>query len=257
MICRPLPSKVADWIQPRVKPARSGGWHVSTVLVAMLKETNPRKYQTWGKVREEERIPTDEVGYAWEDALAAPLAARALVPNDAVLMPPAELCVDDIYGTPDRPMFDLERVRFIVEEIKATWMSGISVLDVEKNFAPREQFQFESKFSYWRMQVKTYAAMIHKLVLADLAAPHAGPALPGKWWDVLFVDVPRLDPAATPLGRVSALFLNGCYRGELALPGRWELEWDRDELEAHWANVVAFAREHPELQSAAEGEPTV
>lgn len=242
MICRPLPSKIDQWVAPRERLARSAGWHVSTVLVAMLKAMGTGGYDHWGK-RDEPRKPTDEVGYMWEDMLSAPLAERTLVPPNAMLLPPAELEIDNIYGTPDRPLFDFERERFVNEEVKATWMSCTTVVD--EALQPIDHFQHEKKFSYWRLQTKTYAAMIHQRAplpwLSAIESVVGTPAL-----------CSLMPPKLPPLGRIRALFLNGRYKGELAVPAGWELEWTEAELTTWWANVVRFARAHPELQT--EGE---
>lgn len=253
MICRPLPSKVQDWIAPRERPTRSGGWHVSTVLVAMLKATGIKRYDPWGKTREEARIPTDEVGYAWEDILSGPLAARVLVPPDLILLPSAELEVDGIFGTPDRALFDTTRRGFIVEEAKATYMSGKNVLDAQRAYVPIKRFKHDPKFSYWRLQTMTYAAMIR---LSE--------RWPAGWVDVICDRLGMNAPALAqtlksyqpPLGRIRALFLNGCYTGELALLGSWELEWTAEELDTWWASLVRFAHTHPELQTPEE-EPVL
>lgn len=242
MICRPLPSNVSDWIKPRERLARSAGWHVSTVIVAMLKAMGVNRYDTWGK-RTEPRKPTDEVGYMWEDVLSEPLADRVLS-EGMIRMPATELHLDGTYGTPDRPFFDVPRSRFVVEEVKATYMSCGTV--VNEQLEPTENFVNERKFSYWRLQSMTYAAMIHQ------APPQAwywhlkdqiGEGAAWHW---------REAQANPPLIRIRALFLNGRYKGELAVPAGWELEPSEAELSAWWANVVRFAREHPDLKTPGE-----
>ena len=46
-----------------------------------------------------------------------------------------------------------------------------------------------------------------------------------------------------PITRLRALFINGAYRDELAIPGAFEIEWTPEELTSWWANVKGHAEQ--------------
>src|SRR3990167_4962695 len=146
-----------------------------------------------------------------------------------MLLLPQELCLDDIYGTPDRILFDRDEQRFVLDEVKATWMScrGID--------QSAEQILDAVKFQYWILQKKAYAAMLHfgygfsqTGVLVRRVAPFPrGP-------DDLYV------PTDPPVAVIRALFVNGGYDGTLAKPLAWEFRYTADELEQYWASLRRF-----------------
>lgn len=146
MLIRAIPSGVEHWIERR-QIARSQGTHVSTIVLAVLKELLPKKYGTYGNETGEDRQAVFEVGYMWEDLLGAALPAPVMTEQgETLLTSQTEIMLDGIYGTPDRLVLSRDG-QLIVEETKATW----------KWFVPDLE---HVKFLYWILQVKTYCAML-------------------------------------------------------------------------------------------------
>lgn len=148
MQIRVLPADLDTWLARRVTPPRSTGVHVSTVIVAMLKDLAPKKYAAYG-TGGDERKAVYEVGYVWEDIIAEALSHQVRVSHHEILMgEQRELLRDGVYGTLDRVLMD--EAGFIVEETKATFKKYTADLT-------------DPKYAYWVMQVKTYCAMIGAL----------------------------------------------------------------------------------------------
>jgi hypothetical protein len=161
--------------------------------------------------------------------------------------------LDGIYGTPDRLIAEpdgsddptLDDYRLIDEELKFTWMSCKPLLMPEllaKDTARRpekpedwiaEGLIDDPKFSYWLLQAKTYAAM--------LWLKRMRPIIQYDSAKLVLRPEPDFDPPLTPLTRLRALFINGAYRDELAIPAAFEIEWTPEELTAWWANVKGHA----------------
>jgi hypothetical protein len=199
-------------------PARSDGAHVSTLVLAMLQDVG-KAHRGWGKGGRPERAPTYEAGYAFEDALALALSKRLKLDDSCRLMPPIELSVDGVAGTPDRLLYDFRREGWIVEETKFTWMSCAAVA-VEAT-----QILSDARLQYWVIQSKTYAAMLRHYVLSPANRPVPMPARPHT---------------PPPLVRIRAFFANGDYRGSLATPLCWEFEYENEELDAWWRVMVDY-----------------
>jgi hypothetical protein len=217
------------WIARRVTPPRTAGHHVSGVILAMLKSISG-KYDNWGQGGDA-RKPMHEVGYAWEDALAGPLAARAA----RTTLPSMEISRDGIYGTPDR--LTIEDGRIVDEELKATWKSAKGLVGGEGGALP-QALQQNMKFAYWLLQAKTYAAILQAYTID----PVSGTALmPLAEWDP--EDPPPPHPPA--LVRIFGLFLMGEYKGEFPIPIAWRIEWTAEELETWWRAIVKFVAENP------------
>lgn len=145
MLVRPIPSGVEHWIERR-QVERSNGLHVSTIILAMLKELLPKKFAQYGN-ETEGREAVFEVGYMWEDLLGAALPAPVMTEQGETLVSAqVEIHKDGIYGTPDRIVLSPEG-EMIVEETKATWKWFVA--DIE-----------QAKYLYWILQVKTYCAML-------------------------------------------------------------------------------------------------
>lgn len=144
-----IPSGIETWIEARVSPPRSEGQHVSVIVLAMLKELVPKKYGSYGGTAND-REATFEIGYLWEDLLGSILSERVmLAQGETLLSSQTELCLDGIYGTPDRIVLDADGA-VIIEETKATWKWYTTDLEL-------------AKFLYWIVQVKTYCAMVGAL----------------------------------------------------------------------------------------------
>lgn len=222
-----LPNDVEFWIAARITPPRTDGVHVSTLVLAMLQQVS-KHYRSWGAAGRPARSAIYEMGYVWEDALADALSRRAKFGPNQMLMPAQEIQLDDIYGNPDRLLFDHEERRFVVEETKLTWMTARGV---DQN--PHDICD-EVKFQYWLMQKKCYAAMIHLGYGAKAGALVRRTSTEDRIW---FPELP-------PLINLRALFVNGTYTGDLAKPIGWQFEYTHDELADFWASVVRFRDEH-------------
>lgn len=216
-----LPADVAHWIEKRVTPPRSAGVHVSELVLAMLQEVG-KTHRAWGKEDRPDRSAIYEAGYAWEDALGATLAARLLLADSHRVLPATELGVDEIYGTPDRIIWDYQREGFVLEETKFTWMTCAGLSEDPKALLS------EARMQYWVIQTKTYAAMLRHYTVtpADVLvrAPHAM----------------VISPAPPPVAHIRSFFVNGEYRGTLAKPLGWRLEYTNAELDSWWRVVVDY-----------------
>lgn len=219
-----LDPDIATWIRQREIPARTEGPHVSRVITSMLKTMDPKKYAAYGTAVDGQREGAFELGYTWEDVLSNTLRDRLVLDPRHTLMPPQEISRDGIYGTPDRVIHDRGESRWILEELKLTWYSCNGLTDTP------EAILENVKFTYWTLQLKTYAAMLL----------HHRPADDGSG---LIVPAPKWGAAPThhPICRIRAFFLNGTYRykdGDRAKPLCWEIRWHPVELEQWWAAVV-------------------
>lgn len=144
-----IESGIETWIAERETAPRSEGQHVSTIILAMVKELVPKKYAGYGNSTND-REAIYEIGYMWEDLLGGVLSERAMLQQgETLLQAQMEICLDNIYGTPDRIVIAADG-SVIVEETKATWKWFTGELD-------------SVKFLYWILQVKTYCAMIGAL----------------------------------------------------------------------------------------------
>lgn len=252
MNIRAIDTALDHWIATRVTPPRSAGQHVSVILTDMLKTLPGRKYETWGRQRpENDRDTMWEAGYLWEDVLAKALSDRP-VPGCHYVQP-FELELDGIFGTPDRLLIQTEpdglSWRIVDEEVKFTWMSCKELLcDPTKRPEKPEDWleiglQADIKFTYWLLQSKTYAAMLYLggWSGALVKTHHTDPDFTGENLKPMLYRQ-RSAPKTTPLIRVRALFVNGAYKGELAIPGAWEIDYTPEELSTWWACVRDHAR---------------
>lgn len=260
MIIRAIDAHLDTWIARRVTPPRSAGQHVSTIVTDMLKSLPVKRYEKWGRQSgDNERHPMHEAGYAWEDALAKVLADRPVA--GCYLLPVTELELDGIYGSPDRLIvekLDGQPPRLIDEEIKFTWMSCKPLLrDPGARPTMTEDWITDGltddpKFAYWLLQAKTYAAMLwlgaYGVRMAETQASGWGPQ---SW--VLVPDSPNF--SHLPITRLRALFINGAYKDELAIPGAFEIEWTPEELTSWWANVKQHAEQMRMRESQTPEEP--
>lgn len=242
MEVRFLPNEVEFWLNVRETPPRTDGLHVSTVVLAMLQAVSKHFRMNYGKGDMPDRNPVYEMGYAWEDALSSALSKRQKFGPHQTLLPSQELAVDEIYGTPDRILFDHDENRFVIDELKCTWMS---CRDVETD---PQQIVDETKFQYWLMQKKTYAAMLHR-AYAFSPKTHTLLKLNGGRDDLKML----IAPAQTPIVVVRALFVNGSYRGDRAKPIAWEFRYTAAELDAYWEAVLRFKRDMEAVGKQAEG----
>lgn len=267
MIIRAIDAHLDGWIARRVTPPRSTGQHVSTIVTDMLKSLPVKRYEKWGRQSgDNERHPMHEAGYAWEDALAKVLAERP--PNDAWLCKPIELALDGIYGTPDRILVELSDhgERIVDEEIKFTWMSCKPLLR-DPNGRPTSTDDWttdgltdDPKFAYWLLQAKTYAAMLYlrnyRAMIGRPFGQHDDTKPMVAWIETNeghMKDEPW--PVTTPITRLRALFINGAYRDELAIPGAFEIEWTPEELTSWWANVKGHAEQMRMRESQTPDDP--
>lgn len=230
-----LDPDIATWIRQREIPERTDGPHVSRVLASMLKTMNPQKYGKYGTAVDGQREGAFELGYTWEDTLANALRSRLMLSPDHALMEPTEIERDGIYGTPDRVIYDRTADRWILEELKLTWYSCRGLDDKP------EAILENVKFTYWLLQLKTYAAMLlHHCPPARIRGNAlAVPMFPP--YNIQRAPASGLAPALGPIARVRAFFLNGTYQygeGDRAKPMCWEIEWRPIELEEWWAAVV-------------------
>lgn len=236
-----LDHDVRSWITPRVIPPRTVGRHVSEVVVKMLQALPGRKYDRYGRAADGDRKATFEVGYLWEDVLRK----RVDTPAGYIHVHDQEISRGGIYGTPDRILWHDGNLRFTLEETKATWMSARG-LDTRP-----EALLENTKFTYWLLQSKTYAAMLLRyVVFTDTGAPVLV-ALPD---DGILAELHTAAGAAIqmrrkhpfpPLVNIRALFMNGDYRGTLATPACWQIEYTADELEDWWSSIVQFVADNP------------
>lgn len=257
MIIRAIDAGLDAWIARRVTPPRSDGQHVSVILTDMLKSLNVKRYESWGKNSGDNvRHPMHEAGYAWEDVLAKALSNRP-VKSQGIPVQYGELSLDDIYGTPDN-LFVIEDnigYRVVDEEAKFTWMSckpllrdpGARPTTPEDWIA--EGLTEDAKFTYWLLQAKTYAAMLH---LNRLVPVWTGPG----HTTLVLNQAPSDVETRTPLTRLRALFINGAYRDELAIPGAFEIEWTPEELTIWWTNVKHHAEHMRMRESLTPETPT-
>lgn len=219
-----LDPDIRTWITDREKPARTDGPHVSRVITSMLKAAMPEKFAKYGNAADGARESLFELGYAWEDVLAVALRERVILEPGVILMPAQELARDGIYGTPDRVLYDENRDCWIVEELKATWYS-CKGLDADPGAILEN-----TKFTYWTLQVKTYAAMLSVLP-------------PGYATNPLFSRPAMMALRRPPIARIRSLFVNGNYdykaqTDQRARPMCWQIEWTPTELDDWWAAVV-------------------
>ena len=243
MIIRAIDAGLDNWIARRVTPPRSAGQHVSSIVTDMLKSLPVKRYEKWGRQSSDnERHPMHEAGYAWEDALAKVLADRPVA--GCHLLPPMELELDGIYGSPDRLIVeavDGQPPRIVDEEIKFTWMSCKPLLrdpgarPTTTDDWTTDGLTDDPKFAYWLLQAKTYAAMLFLNCYVGVIGMRAGITRPSPPW-------PNV-PVTPPLTRLRALFINGAYRDELAIPGAFEIEWTPEELTTWWTNVKQHAEQ--------------
>lgn len=263
MNIRPIDAGLDQWIATRVTPPRSEGIHVSTVLTHMLKALPGKKYETWGKMRAgEDRKPEWEAGYLWEDVLAKALSDRPV--SGCYPVAPFELELDNIFGTPDRLQVQGQpdgTWRIVDEEVKFTWMSCKELLTeavLVANVRPAciadwnpAGLTADVKFTYWLLQTKTYAAMLYlngyiACPFYDLIYPQ--PNTVARWEIIKRPQGYDNYTITPPIIRLRALFINGAYRGELAIPGAWEIEYTPEELTTWWATFRDYAhrmRESP------------
>lgn len=238
MKVRAIEAGIDQWIGQRVTPPRTAGQHVSVILTDMLKTIRPKKYHAWGKARPDDaRDPMWEAGYLWEDVLAKALSDRPA--PGCYLVAPFELELDGIFGTPDRLLVqedpDGGLPRIVDEEVKFTWMSCKELL-VDPSKRPETVADWnaaglgDTKFVYWLLQSKTYAAMLFLNHYTAFPHWHSGPTIR------FTPDVP-----ITPLVRLRALFVNGAYRDALAIPAAFEIEYTADELTTWWQTFRAHA----------------
>lgn len=234
-----LQNDIEFWIQARRTPPRTDGLHVSVLVLAMLQEVS-KHFRTWNRGDRPERNSIYEMGYAWEDALAGALAARAKYEPHEKLIRPKELELDHIYGTPDRLLYDSEQGRLVDEEIKLTWMSckGIE--------GQPDDITTAIKFQYWLMQKKCYLAMLH---FGYAYGPGNNTLIRRNRYIMPSRRATMIVPTEPPIGRVRALFVNGSYTGDLAKPLGWELKYTAEELSTFWASVLRFRDEHYPLQT--------
>ena len=244
-----LDPDIATWIRQREIPERTDGPHVSRVLASMLRTMNPAKYGKYGTAVDGQREGAFELGYTWEDTLANALRSRLMLSPDHFLMEPTEIARDGIYGTPDRVIYDCAADRWILEELKLTWYS---CRDMESD--PGAILN-NVKFTYWLLQVKTYAAMLlhhvppPRIRGARLTAPMFPP------YQIVPASGPTL--AQGPIARIRAFFLNGTYKygdGDRAKPLCWEIEWRPIELEEWWAAVVRHVAKMQEAKTEIPNE---
>ena len=266
MIIRAIDAHLDGWIARRVTPPRSKGQHVSAIVTDMLKSLPVKRYEKWGRQSgDNERHPMHEAGYAWEDALAKVLADRPVA--GCHLLPATELELDGIFGTPDRLIveaIDGQPPRIVDEEIKFTWMSCKPLLIpelLEKETARRPEkpedwnpagLLDDPKFAYWLLQAKTYAAMLwlgNYTLYDDMSSPDSA------WWKLQRFDGVQVGLDYPPLTRLRALFINGAYRDELAIPGAFEIEWTPEELTSWWANVKQHAAQMRMRESQTPDDP--
>jgi hypothetical protein len=213
-----LPSGVEHWLEPRATPPRSAGHHVSAIVLGMLQAV-AKTHRKWGKDDRPERAPLYEAGYAWEDALSAALSARILADPATKLLPPTELGVDDIFGTPDRMLWNFTTEGFVVEETKFTLMSCFGLTDEAKALLDNQRMQ------YWVIQNKTYAAMLRHYTVTPSG--------------LLQLRKPSL-LAPPPVSHIRAFFVNGDYKGQMATPLAWRMRYTAKELDDWWAVVLEF-----------------
>lgn len=244
-----LPNEVAFWLQVRKTPPRSEGVHVSEVIMRMLKDVS-KTYRSYGRGDRGDRDPVFEAGYLWEDVFAEIMQRRLQLGAHEELIPPLELAVDNIYGSPDRPVYDHDLGRLIVEETKFTWMSCI---DVDQKCT---DILMAKKFQYWLSQVKTYAAMLYTQYVPVVTTGR--PANMKRALGLGNVVLRRVDDdnrcvggiitldgkpiqQQPPIARIRAFFVNGNYRGKIAIPIGWEIHWTGEELEQFWSMLRAYA----------------
>ena len=101
--------------RPRHVEQRSSGWHVMGVLKAPLVAAGELKLRDDSSLAGDEMPLCMAIGMAWEDWVVG------LYPN--IVWQPGEVCLDDIYGSPDGLSHDAPGDELMLEEFKATWMS--------------------------------------------------------------------------------------------------------------------------------------
>lgn len=189
MIVTPIPSSIESWIAERVAAPRSRGFHVSVLVLGMLKEIAPKTYGDYGKAPEA-RQAIYELGYLWEDLLGAVLDARVmLADHEHLLSQQVEIQRNTdagapVYGTPDRIVLAPDGDP-IVEETKITWKWYSDDLE-------------QIKFLYWVLQVKTYCAMIgatrarvRALFVNEIS--HADRFVAPGCWEIMFTPLELME----------------------------------------------------------------
>lgn len=229
MNIRFLPPQVDDWILAREKPARSAGYHVSGVILAMLKKLDPSKYGKYSNdAPDDGKKALWELGYLWEDVLSAVLADRLKDGRHGERpIGRLELERDGVFGSPDQILLRDADGRLIIEESKATFTSCAKAEGRAEQPDPNV-IASAKEFRSWVWQARTYAAMAHTYQIRD-----------GR----------RTLPVVAPLVRIRALFLRGDYASRLVVPLCWELDHTAEELEQWWATVREFVTDYPELVS--------
>lgn len=251
MIVTLEPCGFAAWLRQRDTGTRAPGLHVSSILVAMLKSIDPRRYAVWGKHVEGERNGLHEMGYLWEDVFSQALAARVVAAEGEQRVPINEIRIGKIAASPDNVFYRAADRQIIVEETKATYMSCAAFSPTEQNGVvtfdealTSEALTNDPRFTYWVLQAKTYAAMMQILQrewdpqLGEGRLIDDGPAEP-------------LPIAPAPYVRISSIFINGYggwgkSGGRLAVPFRGRIVWTSAELSAWWVSVQKFADDHVE-----------
>jgi len=200
-------------------------------MVKILKSFAPDKFAKYGQAGDGDREGAFELGYAWEDVLAAALAKRP--EGQHPIMEPVELARDGIFGTPDRILWDGQR--FIDEELKVTWFSAAKIVH------DPQAILSDSRFLYWVLQSKTYAAMLMQY------RPWQASNDRGEYhWYAIPATPSQPGPAFAPITRIRALFVNGTYEfkhDNRARPLAWQIEWTAAELEAWWKTCLKHAEE--------------
>lgn len=256
MNVRAIDAGLDQWIAKRVTPPRTEGQHVSVILTDMLKSLPGNKYELWGKKRDDDRDPMWEGGYAWEDVLSKALADRT-VEAQGIPVECGELALDNIFGTPDR-LFAIpyevpgyKSLRLVDEEAKFTWMTCKALLhNPDKRPTCIEDWNADglladTRFAYWLLQGKTYAAMLYLLRYA-----------PVRGYTMQLIRFTDDVTLPTPLVRLRAIFINGAYRDALAIPAAFELEYTPEELTSWWTVVKEHAAAMAMRESASPDAPT-
>lgn len=147
------------------------------------------------------------VGLAWDEYYIP----RILGPQ-GVLSHPGEVCIDDVYGTPDGESISVIITsnlgnRLVVHEIKATWKSVNTVTDEKGNITLNESTWM------WMAQIKAYCKALKTL--------HAR-------LHVLFICGDYSRPIRPTLGPVANE------------PSCWEIEFTQKEVDDNWALLKQY-----------------
>ena len=125
---------------------RTEGCHVTDVIGRIMMKVDP---ETYGQPKDATTYARFEAGFTWEELLTKYFAQRQAKRPGANLSRPGEVCLDDIYGTPDWLAIEMfgEPEPFLLES-KFTWKSC-------------REFDLDSKkFLAWQLQVKAYLHML-------------------------------------------------------------------------------------------------